>query len=134
VFSLETDKDDWFFERMFMFKFMDWILTNVVSTDWQTMNTRVGNVEVNLPLSICLTVVLSLASIMVAYLFDWLIIGQFRKSLYDSGFEDGYKWGVHSKLVNLAKIKYNKDVGAFINVYEDEAQKLIEEALEKEKT
>ena len=116
-----------------MFKFMDWILTNVVSTDWQTMTTKVGEMEVNLPLSICLTVVLTLAAVIVVYFIDWLIIGQFRKSLYDAGFEDGYKWGVHSKLVDLAKIKYNKDVGAFINVYENEAQKLIEDALKKEK-
>ncbi len=116
-----------------MFKFIDWILSGLVSTDWQTMNTQIGEMTLNLPLFICLSTCLTLVVYMLVLLFDYFVIGWFRKSMYDTAFEDGYKWGCHSRLVKLAEIKYHKDVGAFINVYEDEAHKLIEEALEKEK-
>lgn len=106
-----------------IFKYFDWICTNIVSTDWRTWNYYLSEDKwINMPLSIVATIHLLLFSVIVCALFDWWLY----RNLYRQGYEDGYTDGVISKAVKLGKIKFG-DAPNGVVIYETSKEELSNE-------
>lgn len=107
---------------------MNWILETFFGTDWETMNWMIGEVCVNIPISVVLSVCVAAVWTVIQVVSSILV----RKSYYKDGWRAGYECGMHSRLMKLARIKYTDGVSAYLWISPDEYEAHVAEDFAKD--
>ena len=113
------------------YEMANWVLTAVVSNDWKTWNTDIGDgMVINWPLSVFVTVFLTvLVNIVIAAIsipLNW--------QRWKWQWEAGYNAGQKSKAVKLGRIKFGgkvKEENFYIMVYGEDGKKEYDSELDE---
>lgn len=113
------------------FDFANWVLTAVVSNDWRTWNTDIGDgLFINWPMSVFVTVILTVLANVVSAAVSIPLNWQRWKWQWEAGYNAGQK----SKAVKLGRIKFGKKMNeenTYILVYGEEGAKEYDAELDE---